>query len=77
MAQTTGKVLTPEEEMQLLQPIDSYVGTIQAKIDDLRREGTDKIIEIGNAIEGIKRDRVLTKDEQKAQIDAYLSLIHI
>lgn len=71
MAQTTGKVLTPEEEMQLLQPIDSYVGTIQAKIDDLRREGTDKIIEIGNAIEGIKRDRVLTKDEQKAQIDAF------
>ena len=45
------KILTAEQEAQLLQPIDEYVGAIQKKIDALRAEGTDKIIEIQDTID--------------------------
>ncbi len=37
-------ILTPEEEMALRSPIDEHVGAIQAKIDALRVDGTDKVV---------------------------------
>lgn len=68
MANENGKILTAEQEMKLRKPIDDYVGEIQAKIDALRLDGTDKVISLQNMIDGVKRDRVLTKEEREARI---------
>ena len=62
------KILSVEQETKLLQPIDEYVGGIQAKINDLRADGTDKVIEIQNTIDSLKRDRIYTKQEKEARI---------
>ena len=62
------KILTAEQELKLRQPIDDYVGKIQAKIDSLRVDGTDKVVAIQNKIDGVKRDRTLPKDEKEARI---------
>ena len=64
------KILTAEQEAQLLQPIDEYVGAIQKKIDALRAEGTDKIIEIQDTIDSLKRDRIYTAPEKSEKIQA-------
>lgn len=40
MAKGNNETLTAEQEMQLRQPIDDYVGEIQKKIDSLRADGT-------------------------------------
>ena len=62
MANGNSKILTAEQEMQIRRPIEEYVGAIQKKIDALRVDGTDKVLSLQNAIDGVKRD---------------LSLIHI
>lgn len=68
MANGNSKILTAEQEMQLRQPIDDYVGSIQAKIDALRADGTDKVVSFQNQIDGIKRDRSLSKEEKSSEI---------
>ena len=60
------KILTAEQEQQLRAPIDEYVGGIQQKIDALRADGTDKVLEYQGALEDLKRDRIYTAEE-KAQ----------
>ena len=62
------KILTAAEEIALRQPIDEYVGGIQKKIDALRADGTAKVITYENAIDGIKRDRTLSKSEKNSKI---------
>ena len=62
------KILTAEEEAKLRQPIDEYVGKIQKQIDELRADGTAKVISCQNTIEGIKRDRTLAKAERENRI---------
>lgn len=64
----TGKILSAADELQLRQPIDEYVGGIQKQINDLRQDGTDKVITTLSAIESAKRDRSLSKDEKAAKI---------
>ena len=54
--------------MQLLKPIDDYVGAIQSKIDALRVDGTDKVVSLLNDIDVIKRDRIYTKDEKDEKL---------
>ena len=61
MANGNSKMLTAEQKMQLRQPIDDYVGKIQRQIDDLREDGTEKVVSIQNTIDGIKRNRALRK----------------
>lgn len=68
MAKENSKVLTAEQEVKLRQPIEDYVGKIQMKIDSLRVEGTDKVISLQNSIDGVKRDRTLTKGEKADRI---------
>ncbi len=68
MANENGTILTAEQEMKLRQPIDDYVGKIQAKIDSLRVDGTDQVISLQNHIDTVKRDRVYTREEKDAQI---------
>lgn len=41
MANGNSMILTAEQEMQLRQPIEDYVGKIQKKIDDLRADDTN------------------------------------
>ena len=62
------KILTVEEENKLLKPIDYYVSGIQAKIDALRVDGTDKVISLQSLIESIKRDKTLSADERNKEI---------
>ena len=38
------KILTAEQEKTLRQPIEEYVGKIQKEIDELRKDGTAKVI---------------------------------
>ena len=61
------KILTAEQEAELLQPIDKYVGDIQAKINALREDGTDQVIEIQSALDNLKRDRIYTQEEKVAR----------
>ena len=63
-----GNILTADQEMKLRQPIEDHVGKIQAKIDSLRVDGTDKVVSLQNRIDGIKRDRTLTSEEKQAKI---------
>ena len=68
MANENSNILTAEQEMKLRQPIEDYVGKIQKKIDELRVDGTDKIVELQNRMDGIKRDRTLTKGEKEDRL---------
>ena len=68
MANENSNILTAEQEMKLRQPIEDYVGKIQKKIDALRVDGTDKIVEIQNIMDSIKRDRTLTKGEKEDRL---------
>ena len=43
-------IISAEEEAKLLKPIDEYVGKIQAQIDALRVEGSDKVNSLKNQI---------------------------
>ena len=62
------RILTAEQEMKLRQPIDDYIGKIQAQIDGLRKDGTDQVVAIQNIIDGVKRDRSLTKGEKEGRL---------
>ena len=61
------KILTAEQEMELRRPIDEYVGAIQAKIDALRKDGTDKVIDVQSALDSLKRDKIYTAQEKEAR----------
>ena len=62
------RILTAEQEMKLRQPIDDYIGKIQAQIDGLRKDGTDQVVAFQNTIDGVKRDRSLTKGEREDRL---------
>lgn len=68
MATVNTKVLTAERELELRRPMDEYVGSIQAKIDALRADGTDQVVEIQSNIESLKRDRIYTQQEKNAKL---------
>ena len=68
MANGNNKILTAEQEMQLRQPIDEYVGKIQEKIDVLRVDGTDKVVSYQNQIDGVKRDKSRSQEEKNTKI---------
>ena len=71
MAAPSGKILSIEEETKLLQPIDEYVSKIQHKIDELRADGTTRVIELQTSIDIAKNDRVLTRAERDEAIAGY------
>ena len=65
------KILSVEDETKLIQPIDEYVSAIQKKIDGLRADGTNRVVELQTSIDNTKNDRVLTKGEQTNLINGY------
>ena len=64
-------ILSVEEEANLLQPIDEYVGKIQDQIDALRVDGTDQVNNISNCIAIAKENKNLSKEEQAKLIAEY------
>lgn len=62
---TNFKILSAEQEAKLRQPIDEYVGKIQAQIDELRTDGTEKAVNIQNELDNLKRDRIYTAQEKR------------
>ena len=62
MANST--ILSAERELELRKPIDDYVGKIQAQIDQLRADGTDKVVNLTNDLDNLKRDRIYTAEEK-------------
>lgn len=71
MAAPSGKILSIDDEAKLIQPIDEYVSTIQSKVDELRAEGTTKVVALQTSIDVTKSDRVLTKVERDEAIAEY------
>ncbi|MGE9911042.1 galactose/methyl galactoside ABC transporter permease MglC [Atopobiaceae bacterium SGI.236] len=71
MTAPSGKILSIEEETKLLQPIDEYVSKIQHKIDELRADGTTRVVELQTSIDIAKNDRVLTRAERDEAIAGY------
>lgn len=65
------KILTVEEETQLLTPIDTYVSGIQKKVDELRADGTTKVVALQSNIDAAKSDKVLTAEERDRLISGY------
>ena len=63
-------ILSAAEEAKLLQPIDEYVGKIQAQIDALRVDGSDKVNSLKNQIAVAKEDKNLSGDEKSKIIAA-------
>ena len=71
MAAEHTNILTAEQESQLRRPIDEYVGGIQEKINALRKDGTDRVVDIQSTLDNLKRDRVYTaqeKENRRAQL---------
>lgn len=68
MTNTVTNILSHDEELALRKPIEVYVGKIQAEIDELREEGTNKVLEYSEEIEVLKRDKIYTKSEKEARI---------
>ena len=62
-------IISAEEEAKLLKPIDEYVGKIQAQIDELRVEGSDKVNSLKNQIAIAKENKNLTKEQQNKIIE--------
>ena len=60
--------LSADAEEKLLKPIDDYVGKIQAQIDELRVDGSDKVRSLKNHIAIAKEDKNLSKEEKDSII---------
>lgn len=71
MTKGNSKTLTVEQEQQLRKPIEDYVGKIQSEIDNLRADGTNKVVALQNNIDAAKRDRSISKEEKESRIAAY------
>lgn len=67
MATENTKILTAEQESELRRPIDEYVGSIQEQINALRKDGTDRVIDIQSALDSLKRDRIYTPQEKESR----------
>ena len=61
-------ILSADAEEKLLKPIDEYVGKIQAQIDELRVDGSDKVRSLKNHIAIAKEDKNLSNDEKDSII---------
>ncbi len=64
------KILTAEQEAELVKPIDEHVGEIQKQIDALRAEGEEKIVTLKNQIQLAKENKALNKEERANLIAA-------
>ena len=61
------EILSVDQEESLLKPITDHVGKIQAQIDELRKDGTDKTVELLNVIQMTKNDKSLSKGKNSCR----------
>ena len=61
-------IISADAEEKLLKPINEYVGKIQAQIDELRVDGSDKVRSLKNHIDIAKEDKNLSKEEKDSII---------
>ena len=59
------RCLSIEDEAKLLAPIDEYIGKIQAQIDALRVDGSDRVQALKTHIALTKEDKNYTKQERQ------------
>lgn len=59
-----GAILSPAQEAELLAPIKEHMGAIQARIDELRKDGSDKVTALTNQMRAAKADKTLSKEER-------------
>ncbi len=64
MASAKTGILTTEREAELRRSIDEYIGNIQAQIDELRVDGTDKVIRLQGDLDSLKRDRIYSQERK-------------
>lgn len=69
MTEKVYKILSSEEELALRQPIEEHVGKIQAQIDELRENGTFKVVDYSEQIDSVKRDKIYTKEEKAKRLE--------
>ena len=62
-------IISAEDEAKLLKPIDEYVGKIQAQIDALRVEGSDKVNSLKNQIAIAKENKNLSNEQHNKIIE--------
>lgn len=62
------RILTLEAEKKLRQPISDFIGKIQAQIDELRKDGTDKVLFYQTQIDAIKRDKSISAEEKSKEL---------
>ncbi len=62
------RILSVEDEEKLLKPIDEHIGKLQAQIDALRVDGSDKVQYYRNHMALAKENKNYTKDEKNAVI---------
>ena len=67
---TDKRILSLEEEQQLLAPIDERVAGIQEKINALRRDGTDKVVALTNHMAVIRENANYSSGEKAAMIES-------
>ena len=65
MTNTVTNILSRDEELALRIPIEDYVGKIQAEIDELREEGTNKVLEYSEEIEVLREIKFILKAKKK------------
>jgi methyl-galactoside transport system permease protein len=58
------KILTAEQEAELVKPIDEHIAEIQKKIDALRADGEEKIVTLKNQVQLAKENKALNKQER-------------
>ncbi|MDO5738107.1 MAG: galactoside ABC transporter permease [Eubacteriales bacterium] len=63
------KVLTLEQEQELLRPIDEHIRQIQAKVDALREEGSQKLIDLQHERNQLKRNKMISSDDKMAVLE--------
>lgn len=68
MTNKVSKILSYEEELALRQPIEEHISKIQAVIDDLRFNGTHKVIEYSEEIDTVKRDKIYSAEEKASRL---------
>ncbi len=66
MTNTVTNILSHDEELALRKPIEDYVGKIQAEIDELREEGTNKVLEYSKEIEALKEIKIILKAKRSS-----------
>lgn len=59
-------ILSADAEEKLLKPIDEYVGKIQAQIDELRVDGSDKVRSLKNHIAIARKIRIYQRKKRIA-----------